>query len=223
MFPQQTCAKIPQDPRSWIHRIQDPGSCGILDLIFSFSHGILEILDPVTPTLLWDPRDPGSQTDKILPDPGDPGSSLSKLSWDLADLGSYTKIMSLYFDHPLHLMKFCFRFPIAMRYLNLSSVRNFNHTLIQPLCVELKTGSPCWPLYVFSIINMLLTGCGIKKMNAHFIASWSITVQDWRNVLIQPQSITELPSAPNVISGVGYHFQGTCAVFIIFPVRFCGW
>ena len=61
-----------------------------MDLIFSFSLGILEILDPVTATLPWDPRDLGSRTEKILPDPGDPGSSLGKLSWDLADLGSYT-------------------------------------------------------------------------------------------------------------------------------------
>ena len=64
-----------KDPRSWSSRIQDPGSCRILDPIFSFSHGILEILDPVTATLPWDPRDLESQTDKILPDPGDPGSS----------------------------------------------------------------------------------------------------------------------------------------------------
>ena len=163
-----------KDPRSWISRIQDFGSCRILDLIFSFSHGILKILDLVTAALPWDPRDFGSQTDQILLDPGDPGSSLSKLSWDLLDLGSYTTIMSLYFGHRLHPMKFCFWFPIPMRCLNLSTVRNFNHTLIQPLCVELKTGSPCWPLHMFSIINMLLTGCG-RKESTHFITSWSIT------------------------------------------------
>ena len=52
----------------------------MLDLIFSFSHGILEILDPATATLPWDPRDLGSQTDNILSDPGDPGFSLNKLS-----------------------------------------------------------------------------------------------------------------------------------------------
>ena len=51
-----------KDPRSWITRIQDPGSCGILDPIFSFSDGILKILDPVTALLPWDPRDLGSRT-----------------------------------------------------------------------------------------------------------------------------------------------------------------
>ena len=68
-----------KDPRSWITRIQHPGSCRILELIFSFSHEILEILDPATATLPWDLRDLGSQTDN-LPVPGDPGSSLSKIS-----------------------------------------------------------------------------------------------------------------------------------------------
>ena len=77
----------PKDPRH-VPRCQDPGSCRILDLIFSFSQGILEILDPVTTTLPWDPKDLGSRIEKILLDPGDPGSSLSKFSWDLADLGS---------------------------------------------------------------------------------------------------------------------------------------
>ena len=56
-----------------------------MDLIFSFSHGVLEILGPVTATL---PRDLGSRTEKILLDTGDPGSSLGMLSWDPADLGS---------------------------------------------------------------------------------------------------------------------------------------
>ena len=58
--------------------------------MFSFSLGILEILNPVTATWSWDPKDPGSRAEKILLDPGDPGFSLGKLSWDLADLGSYT-------------------------------------------------------------------------------------------------------------------------------------
>ena len=132
-----------KDPRSWISRIQDPGSCRILDLIFSFSHGILEILDPVTATLLWDHMDFGSQTKRILLYPGDPGSSLSKLSCVLADIGSYTTMMSLYSEHPLYPMNFCFWFPISMRCVNLSTVNNFNHTLIQPFCVDLKTDSLC--------------------------------------------------------------------------------
>ena len=75
------------DPGSWISRIQDPRSWGILDLIFSFSLGILEILDPVLDRILdhvkdpvTDPRDLGSRTERITLDPGDSGSSLGKLS-----------------------------------------------------------------------------------------------------------------------------------------------
>ena len=86
-----------KDPGSWISKIQDPGSRRILDLIFSFPHGILEILDPVTTTLPRDPMDHGSRTENILLDPGDPGSTLNKLSWDLADLVPNTT-MSLYFN-----------------------------------------------------------------------------------------------------------------------------
>ena len=156
----QTCVKIPKTSEILDPRIQDPGYCSILDLTFSFSHGILEILDPVITTLPWDSGDIRSQTEEILLDPGDPGSSLSKLTWDLADLGSSTAIMSLYFEHPLHLMKFCFLLPISMRFLSFSIVKNFNHTLIQPFCVGLKTSSPCWFLNMFSIIDVLLTGCG---------------------------------------------------------------
>ena len=96
-------------------KVRDPGSPGsrvrdlgrILDLIFSFAYGILEILNPGAASLPWDTRDLGSRTEEILLDPGDPGSRLSRLSWDLADLGSYRTIMSLYFEHPLHPMKFC--------------------------------------------------------------------------------------------------------------------
>ena len=106
---------------------KDPRSWRILDLIFSFSPRILQILDPVTAILPRDPRDLRSRTEKILLDPGDPGSSLSRLSWDLADLGSYPTIMSLYFKHPLHPIKFCFWFLISTRCLTWST---FNHTLI---------------------------------------------------------------------------------------------
>ena len=81
-----------KDPGSWISRIQDPRSWSILDLVFSFSLGILDILDPVAAKLLWDPRDLGSLIEKILLDPGDPGSSLCELPWDLTDIGSYTMI-----------------------------------------------------------------------------------------------------------------------------------
>ena len=79
-----------QDPK----KIWDPGSSGFsirnLDLIFSFSSGILEMFDPVTAKWSWDPRNPGSQTEKMLLDPRDPGSYLDKLPLDLADLWSCT-------------------------------------------------------------------------------------------------------------------------------------
>ena len=130
---------------------------------------ILEILDPVTATLPWDPRDIVSGTENILLDLGDPGSCLSKLSSDLANLTSYKNMTSLCFEHPLYPMKFCFWFPISKRCLNISTVKNFNHTLIQTLCVDLKIRSLCWLLHMFSIIDVLLTGCGWKKMNAHII------------------------------------------------------
>ena len=75
--------------RSEILDLQDPGSESwrILDLMFLFSPGILEIMDPVTALLPRDPMDLGSRAEKILLDPGDPESSLSRLSWGLADLG----------------------------------------------------------------------------------------------------------------------------------------
>ena len=72
-----------QDPkRSEIldPRIQDPGCCSIQDLIFSFSHRILKILDPVTTTFTWDPRDLGFRTENFVLDPEDLGSGLSNLS-----------------------------------------------------------------------------------------------------------------------------------------------
>ena len=75
--------------------MQDTRSCRILGLVFSFSPGILEILDPVSAGSLdplpWDRRDRGSRTEMILLDPGDPGSSLRKLScryrgiWQILD------------------------------------------------------------------------------------------------------------------------------------------
>ena len=92
-------------------RIQDPGSCGILDPIFSFSHGILKILEPVTAILQWDPRDLGSRKENILLDPGDPGSSLSWLSGDLEDLGSCTTTRFLNFEHLLQPMTFLLLVP----------------------------------------------------------------------------------------------------------------
>ena len=141
-----------KDPGSWISRIQDPRSWGILDRIFSFSHGILEILDPVMATLSWDPRDLGSRTEKILLDTGDPGSSLRELSWDLADFGFCTTVCH-YFEDTWHLTKFWFWFPISIRRLNLSTVKIFNDIFIQSLCVDLKTNSPCWFLHMFSIIE----------------------------------------------------------------------
>ena len=157
-----------------LKKIWDPGSPGsrIRDLgSFSFSLGILEIFDPVTTTLWWDPGDLGSRIEKILLDPGDPGSSLGKLSWDLADLRSCTTICHCHLVEPLHPMQFCFWFPMSMRCLSLSTVKMFNHILIQPFCFALKATSPCWFLHMFSIIGMLLTGSGRKEKNAHFITS----------------------------------------------------
>ena len=58
----QTGARIPK--RSGILDPQVAGSC-ILDIIFSFAHRMLEVLDPVRATLLLDHRDLGSQTEKI--------------------------------------------------------------------------------------------------------------------------------------------------------------
>ena len=66
--------RFQKDPGSWIPGIQDTSFCGILDLMFSFSRGILEILDLVTAALSRDPRDLGSQTEKMLLDAVDHGS-----------------------------------------------------------------------------------------------------------------------------------------------------
>ena len=55
-----------------LEKIRDPGSPGswrILDLTFSAFHEILEMFDPVTATLPWDPKDLGSRTENIRLDP----------------------------------------------------------------------------------------------------------------------------------------------------------
>ena len=167
-----------KDPGYWIPRIHDPGSWGslrILDLedlgygVFIFSWDLRD-LRSCHSYVPWNPSDLGSRIEKILLDPGDPGSRLSRLSWDLADLGSYTTIMSLYFEHHLHPMEFCFWFPISMRCWNLSNVKNFNNTLIQPICADLKTISPCWFLHMLSIIDVLLR-MWWKGKNARFSTS----------------------------------------------------
>ena len=93
--------------------------------MFTFSCGILEILDPVTATLSWDPRDLESQTERMLLDPGNHESCLGKLSWDFVDLGSCTTIMPLYLKDPLYPLKFFILFPIALCCLNLSSCYGF--------------------------------------------------------------------------------------------------
>ena len=66
--------------------------------------GILGILDLVAATLSWDPRDLGSQVERMSLDPGEPGSRSCKLSWDLAELGFCTAIMPLHLKDPLHSM-----------------------------------------------------------------------------------------------------------------------
>ena len=103
--------KSQNDPGLWIPGTHDPGFWRILDIVFLFHNGILEILVPVTAALPWDPMYIESRTKGIMLGPGDPGSSLSKLLWDLADLLSYPTIMSLCFEHSLHPMKFGFWFP----------------------------------------------------------------------------------------------------------------
>ena len=168
-----------KDQGFWIPRIQDRRPGRVLDLISSFSLGIIEILDPVTATMPWDPRDLGSRTEKILLDLGDPGYSLGKLSWDLRGLGSCTTI-SPYLEDPLHPMKFCLWFPISERCLNLRTVNIFNHILIQPFCVDLKTSSPCWFLHMFFyyrgvVGRMCVAECELAEMNTHFISSSSMT------------------------------------------------
>ena len=159
-----------QYPGSWIPMIQGPRCLRILDLIFSFS---------------WDFGDLGSCHGSIavgsygfwisdrffLLDPVDPGSSFGKLSWDLANLGFYTAIMSLYLEDPLHPIEFCLGFPISICCLNLSTIKIFNLILIQPFCVDLKTSSPGWFLHMFSVMDVLLTGCDREEMNARFITS----------------------------------------------------
>ena len=78
-----------------------PGFWRILDNIFSFPREILEILDPVTATMLWDLRDLESQTQKMLLDPGNPGSCWGTLLQDPADLGSCTAVMLMHLEDPL--------------------------------------------------------------------------------------------------------------------------
>ena len=115
----------------------------ILDLILSFSCGMLEIMDAAMATLSWDPRDFGSQTEEMLLYPGDPGSCLGKSALDLPDAGACTIIMSLYLENPLHPVKYGFWFPIYMRSLNLSTAEHVNHILIQSFCIDLKTSASC--------------------------------------------------------------------------------
>ena len=114
-----------KDPGSWLPNIQDPGFWRILDLRFSLSRGILDILDHVSGTLSWYPRDLGSKTEKILLDPRDPG--LGKIvmgscgSWMLNN--SYVSGSRRYFTSNEILLLV----PISMHYLSLSTVQNFNH------------------------------------------------------------------------------------------------
>ena len=75
--------------------------------------------------------------------------------------------MPPYLKDPLHPISLCSWFPMSMLSLNLSTVNIFSHIWIQPFCVDLKTGSPCWSTHMLSIIEMLLTGCGGKERNAH--------------------------------------------------------
>ena len=77
-----------KDTRSWIRRVQDPGSVWILDpelLILSKDPG-----DPGSQHfyLLRDLEDPGSQHFDLSRDPEDPVSQHCYFSWDPEDLVS---------------------------------------------------------------------------------------------------------------------------------------
>ena len=52
-----------------------------------------------------------------------------------------------------------FLFPTSRRCCNLAAFGNFNHIMIQPIFVGLKTSSPCWLLHMFCYMEMLIW-CG---------------------------------------------------------------
>ena len=114
-----------------------------------------------------------------------------------------------------------------MRFLNLSTVKNFNHTLIQPFCVGLKTSSPCWFLNMFSVIDVLITGFWLKgneRTPHHFIKHDVLRLERRINVTSKHNLITKcLKYAQNYIFGIVYYFNEICMLhFVIFAVRSCG-
>ena len=52
------------------------------------------------------------------------------------------KMTSLYFQDPLHPIKFCLQFLIPMCCLKLNIAKNFNPTSIKPFFVDLETHAP---------------------------------------------------------------------------------
>ena len=102
----QTCARIPKrsgilDPRSWM----------ILDLIFSFSLVILEILDPVTAAFPWDPTDPGSRTEKIFFGSWGSWIQLEQVMVGFCRSWILHNNMSLHLEYPVHPTKNLLLFP----------------------------------------------------------------------------------------------------------------
>ena len=148
---QQTCAKIPK--RSEILDPQDPGSCRILDLAFSLSHGILKIwilsrqycrgilgiLDLRQERFCW-----------IL------GSWIhleqvvvgSWRSWILHNSKATVFWTSFTTNDILLPVPLIYALLKLLRYVALLRISTTVHTLTHPFCAELKTGSPCRFLHI---------------------------------------------------------------------------
>ena len=77
-------------------------------------------------------------------------------------------------------MNFCFWFPISIRRLNLSTLNIFNHIFIQPLCVDLKTSSPCSFLHLFSIIEVLFWSRILEILDRRLC----FIVRSWRSWIL---------------------------------------
>ena len=124
-------------------------------------------------------------------------------------------------------MTFYFWFPISRYVLpNLSTVNNFNHTLIQPFCTGLKTSSPCWFLNMFRLrcVADRMWSKGNERTLHHFIKHDGLILEKCINVTAKHNLITKYSEyVQNYISGVRYHFHEIFILyFIIFVVRSCG-
>ena len=92
--------------------------------------------------------------------------------------------------------------------------------------MDLKTGSPCLFLLMFSITEVLLTGCGRKEMNEHFITSkeWWFRFKKCINLTAKFNWITKCSNyAQNYIFKISYYFHEICILyFVIFAISTCG-